>query len=408
MTKTPIVNGERKRQTVAFVTLILSHYRVPFHMRVRDTLARHGIEYRLIYGDPAGSAALKGDTVALPWATRVPVRMFKLGNTELFWQKALTETRDADLTIVSQENKLLLNYALQARYLLRGKKVAFFGHGKNFQAKRASGWRAALKRRLAKHVHWWFAYTPGVGKIVTDCGFPAEKITVNYNAIDTVGLRAEFDSIGSVEMDALKRKYGLAARNMAIFVGGMYDEKRLPFLFEAASRIRSAVPDFELFLIGAGSHSHLAREAAEAHDFVHFLGPLFGRDKAGLLKMSKTLLMPGLVGLAVMDAFAAGCPLITTDVSYHSPELEYLEDGRNGLIVREADSVDAYADAVVRVLRDETYRAKLASGALASSELYTIENMADNVSKGVLAALAQNASSSAQDKPAGDPATARG
>jgi L-malate glycosyltransferase len=40
------------------------------------------------------------------------------------------------------------------------------------------------------------------------------------------------------------------------------------------------------------------------------------------------MLMPGLVGLAVLDAFADGIPRVTTVIEYHSPEIEYLVPGR--------------------------------------------------------------------------------
>ena len=42
---------------------------------------------------------------------------------------------------------------------------------------------------------------------------------------------------------------------------------------------------------------------------------------APYLYVSKLLLMPGLVGLSVMDSFVGTCPLVTTDVAVHSPEI---------------------------------------------------------------------------------------
>lgn len=378
----------KNKPIVSFVTLILSHYRIPFHRRVRDILAKEGVEYRLVYSDPAGSAAAKGDTVDLPWATKVPVTRVPVLGNEVFWQNATNASRDADLTIVSQENKLLFNYWLLARWMAFSKRFAFFGHGKNFQSRNPNGWREKLKRALATRVHWWFAYTPGVRKIVKDLGFPADRITVNYNAIDTGGLRADLDAVTDADIAEAKHELGIRSDNIAIYIGGMYQEKRLPFLIAAAEEIRKQVPDFQLLLVGSGSQAGFAEIAASQRGYIHFLGPRFGHQKATLLKMSKLFLMPGLVGLAVMDSFAAGCPLVTTDVSYHSPEIEYLSNGDNGVMVENADDPSVYAGVVANLLKDDKKLQRLSAMARATSEHYSIERMAEHFSEGVLAALA--------------------
>ena len=141
--------GTDRAPTVSFLTLVLSHYRIPFHTIVRDILAEHGVNYRLIYSDPVGSDAKKGDTLELPWAVKIPVKRVPIPGGELYWQNALDATKGSALTVISQENKLLVNYLLQARYLLAGSRLAFFGHGKNYQANRPDGWREKLKAKLA-------------------------------------------------------------------------------------------------------------------------------------------------------------------------------------------------------------------------------------------------------------------
>lgn len=376
-----------QKPLVSFVTLILSHYRIPFHTRVREILAENGIDYRLIYSDPLGAAATKGDTVDLPWAVKVPVRRFRVPGGEVYWQSAAAPSRDAELTILSQENKLLFNYWALLRQAFTGAHVAFFGHGKNFQSRNPNGWKEKVKALIAVQVHWWFAYTPSVKKIVEGFGFPAERITINYNTIDVGSLSADLDSVTAEEIAAEKQRLGLQSDNIAIYVGGMYHEKRLPFLIEAAERIRERVPDFQLLLVGSGFHAEIAAIAAQKCDFIHYLGPRFGRDKAVALKLAKAFVMPGLVGLAVMDSFAAGCPLVTTAFGFHSPEIEYLEDGVNGIVVKDADNVAAYADAVAELMLDDALQRRMAEGAMRAVSRYSIENMAQNFCHGVMAAL---------------------
>lgn len=375
---------------VCFVTLILSQYRVPFHLRVRDMLSKQGIDYQLIYSDPTGDAAAKGDTVALDWATRVPVSTFALAGQTFHWQSALSNVRESDLTIVSQENKLLLNYWLQFRYMLFGKPMGFFGHGRSSARGRFPKIGRFLKRFLATHVHWWFAYTPEVADLLVEYGFPSDRISINYNSIDTTALLDELESISQSEIDAFLKSHGVRPGRIGLYLGALYTDKRISFLIEAAHRVRKHVPDFELLIVGAGPQAHLAEEAAAAYDFIHYSGPLFGRDKAIALKVSRACLLPGAVGLAILDTFAASLPLITTSAPGHGPEVNYLKNGKNGILLEEADSSLAYSDAIIRVMTDDAFSNRLGAGARASADLYSIENMAQHFCKGVLAALGRD------------------
>lgn len=372
--------------TVCFLTLVLSQYRVTFHKLVREILARQGIDYQLVYSDPTGDAAAKGDTASLDWATRVPVSDFKVAGQTFHWQSALAHINRADLTIVSQENKLLVNYWLQIRYSLFGKRMGFFGHGRSSTGGRFPRIGRILKRFLATRVHWWFAYTPEVADLVADYGFPRERISINYNSIDMGELLGELASIDDAELEDFRRKHKIGSGRIGLYLGALYKDKRIDFLIEAAKRIRTRVPDFELVVVGAGPEAHHVEQAAAEHSFIHALGPLFGRDKAVALKNATTCLLPGAVGLAILDTFAAGCPLITTNAPGHGPEINYLDTGENGVLVDQPNSLDAYSDAVVRVMTDEQDLEHLKAGARKSADLYSIENMARHFSDGVIAA----------------------
>jgi glycosyltransferase involved in cell wall biosynthesis len=104
--------------------------------------------------------------------------------------------------------------------------------------------------------------------------------------------------------------------------------------------------------------------------------------------VSKVLLMPGLVGLVIVDSFALGVPIITTEYPYHSPEIDYLKNGVNGLMIECGESPAVYADAVARLLTSPDLLSALRRGALASAADHTIEAMASNFANGIKNALA--------------------
>jgi glycosyltransferase involved in cell wall biosynthesis len=100
-----------------------------------------------------------------------------------------------------------------------------------------------------------------------------------------------------------------------------------------------------------------------------------------MLNMAELWLNPGLVGLGILDGFCAGLPVITTDVTFHSPEIEYLDEGINGLMV--PPDVEHYAEAVSSLLVDDELLTRMKKGALDSAKRYNIETMVNNFAQGV-------------------------
>lgn len=366
----------------------LPHYRVRFFEELREKLASRDVNLRLVYGQPSGKRALKKDTAALDWAQFRRNRVLRIFGRELIWQPVLHEARSCDLVIVEQASRLLANYPLLLWQHLGGPKVCLWGHGRNFQAAEGGhGIAEAVKRVASKQAHWWFAYNETSADIVTALGFPRQRIVSVQNAIDTAELVELSESIKEDEVEAARALLGLKSHRVGVFVGGMYPEKRLPFLLEACARVKQYVPDFEALFIGGGECQDTVAEAAVRHDWIHYVGPRFGREKVLYFKMGRVVLMPGLVGLGVLDAFALGVPMVTTAVPYHSPEIEYLENGRNGLVVSDASSVDAYAEAVVRLLTDDEEHSRLVAGCTAARNRYTVSEMVDRFVEGVEGAL---------------------
>ena len=359
----------------------LPAFRVPFYRRLRSVLEADSIRLDLIFAPNQRNNFLKDE---LDWGIQVPIRWIG----PLGWQNVLSHCRDRDLVVVQQELKYAVNPVLQLRSIAGGPPVAYWGHGRNFQAPDQEGPGFRLKRQLSRQVHWWFAYNDLCARIVRDLGYPAERITSVGNAIDTTSLQERRRSVTDSELSELAARLGVKSANVAVYTGGLYPLKRIGFLLEAAERIRAEIPDFELIVIGDGPDRPMVSEAADRHAWIHDVGPKNDHDKVPYWALSKVLLMPGGVGLVVLDSFALGVPMVTTDTRLHGPEIDYLRSGGNGLLIPCGESVEAYARGVVGLLRDEERLGRLREGALASAAEHTIEKMARNFAEGVMQALA--------------------
>lgn len=376
----------RLRPRVVIIQRRLTHYRVPLFELMRAKLDAAGIELVVVYGDPTKSEKLKVDSGKLAWGVHVPSRYWF--HDRVCWQNAWPVTRDAHLVVITQENKLLFNYLLA---ILHGKqKWAFWGHGRNFQSASPNSITERFKRWVSRHVDWWFAYTSLSEAAVLESGFPAGRVTVLNNAIDTTELAAQFALLDAAALAQAREQFGIGPGRVCVCLGSLHADKRLDFLFEAARLIRQHLPDFRLVVVGDGPQRDLVQQAvAEAGGWIHWLGARSGREKALLLSMADLMLNPGMVGLSLVDAFVAGVPMVTTTYELHSPEIAYLHSGENGLITE--NEVEAFAAGVLRLLAEPAEMEVLRAGCRASAGEYTLENMADNFCDGIIACLSNQA-----------------
>jgi glycosyltransferase involved in cell wall biosynthesis len=376
------------RPVVSLVFKSLYQYRTSFCEHLRNQLDSKGIALRVIHGQPGREDAPKLDSVELPWAQRIRNTVIPVGKRELFWQPALPLLRGSDLVVVEVASKLLLNYVLMAQQVLGNRRLAFLGHG--FNARERPGTRGGefLKAAMSRRVHWWFAYNDVSLAAVARLGFPRERITNIQNAIDTRALVRFREAVTPAQVEALRHTLGIQGRNVGLFLGGMYPDKLLPFLLAACQQIRREIPDFEVVFLGAGPSADVVRTASAEFSWVHYVTPKFDRDKVPYCLLAKVLLMPGAVGLSVLDAFALQLPLITIADRYHGPEFSYLEPEVNGLILPASTTApEAYAAEVAALLRDEERLARLRQGCARASQVYTVEEMSRRFADGLALAL---------------------
>ncbi|MGF1522993.1 MAG: glycosyltransferase family 4 protein [Leptolyngbyaceae cyanobacterium] len=374
-----------KKKHVLFLCKSLPHYRKPFFEQLKDKLDDSNVELSLVYGDGGDSDRKKQDLVHVSWGYFVPNKIIKIYGKELYWQPVTQYVKDKDLIVVEQASKLLINYYIQFLQSLGLIKLAFWGHGRNFQADKSHAIAESIKKTVSNHAHWWFVYNERSQKVIEKLGFDETRITSFENSIDTRALRVSLGKVSDEDRTVIRQKYNLKGQNICLFCGSLYEYKNLPFLFKSADLIRQQVKDFELLIVGSGPQRQYVEEMAGKHDWIRYLGPLFGREKVEVFSISRLYLMPGLVGLGILDSFALEVPLVTTDIPNHSPEISYLDNGVNGLMTH--NDVFQYSNAVVSLLRDRATYEKIKLSALRAGKDYSIENMVDNVYCGILSAL---------------------
>lgn len=379
--------GPRPRRRVLIVQAVLKHYRQPVFERMEATLAAHGVQLQVAFSSPNPLEALRQDNAEDGGSYGIKVPAYWFFGTHVLYQRIIRLAMRADLVVVEQANKYVWNYLLLLLSRLSLKRVAYWGHGRDRRAPQDS-FRERLKARLARWSSWWFPYTEGCGTELAALGVDTTRMTVLQNAVDTRQMREDARSITAAEREAFRASLGIGPDDrVAVFCGSLYVAKSLDFLLDAAARLARCVPGFRLLILGDGPDRTLVEAALPQSPWLRYLGPRFGRDKVLAFCASELVLNPGLVGLGILDAFAAGRPFIAGEYPYHSPEVDYLVHGSNGLML--PLQAEPFVAAVRDLLADPARLASMSARALADSHTYTAEAMADRFVAGILAALAQ-------------------
>jgi glycosyltransferase involved in cell wall biosynthesis len=286
---------------------------------------------------------------------------------------------------VEQANSALLNYPLILhRQLARSPRIAFWGHGKNLQSIE-SGLRHRVKRILTRQADHWFAYSELSAGILHEFGVDDDIITIVNNSVDTQVVKMASELGTSVKF-RMRSDLGLGSSPVAVFCARLSKNKDLPFLIDSCRAAREKFGEFTLLVIGDGYYGAWLRGLAEKETWIRPLGPLYGAKKAEMLALSDIFLLPSANGLSILDSFAAGLPILSARFGNHGPEIAYLKDGVNGLMTDA--TVEAYSDAIVRVLSDEEMRRSLSAAARQCADIYSVDAMVANFAQGVEQALA--------------------
>ena len=204
-------------------------------------------------------------------------------------------------------------------------------------------------------------------------GAAADRVHLVHHGVDADA----FAPVSQAVIDAVRARFGIA-RTYVLFVGGFEPRKNLEQLVRSFARIDTT--DVSLVLAGGPVRWFpQATDRLEAsigllpsaiQDRVIRTGYLADRDKLALLSGATLLAYPSLYegfGFPILEAFAAGVPVLTSNVS-SLPEVA----GDAAVLVDPLDT-DAIASALTELLSDADLRAVLSAAGVARAARFTWE-----------------------------------
>lgn len=196
------------------------------------------------------------------------------------------------------------------------------------------------------------------------------------NSVDTISIRPHPES---------------GNKNAILFIAAMIERKQPLLLLHAFERITEQVPTATLVMCGKGPLENSLRKEVETkrlQEKVMLLSYVDGPAMNALLSNGGIFVLPSLsegTSLALLEAMAAGLPVIVTRNQSHTSILEH---GINGLLF-EMGNVEELAEEILLVISDVRLRSRLSKSARYLCETQfsntTIGNKLEKLYLGVVA-----------------------
>jgi glycosyltransferase involved in cell wall biosynthesis len=230
-------------------------------------------------------------------------------------------------------------------------------HGRN------GGVRTEMQRYISS-AEWMLAYeawkvivcSEYMGKEVSGVfNVPSDKISLIPNGVEYSSFSLEFNQ------EEFRRSYAKDDEKLIFYVGRHVYEKGIQVLVEAAPDIINSCPNAKFVIAGQGPMTEELKEKVKffglQEKFV-FAGYIDEEEKTKLFKVSQMAVFPSLYepfGIVALEAMAAGCPVVASDVGGLQ---EIILHEANGLKVIPG-SRDSLKENVIRLLNDDEFGKKL-------------------------------------------------
>jgi glycosyltransferase involved in cell wall biosynthesis len=229
----------------------------------------------------------------------------------------------------------------------------------------------AIKRRFFARFDGMLAYTDRAFQLFRDV-YQVVSVRAVGNAIDDIQVRNEIESMGKQSIIALREQLIGRGRLLVLFVGKLTRGKRVDVLLRAAKRL----PDYSFVVIGSGPEERALRQEASSLSNVRFMGRIEDGVNA-YFQAADVFILPGLGGLALVQALHNGLPIISSPAD--GIGYEVVANGVNGFMSEEVDE-DFIVESLAK-MQDIEVRRTFSEKSRQLAQGFKVEQVASNIVK---------------------------
>ena len=225
-------------------------------------------------------------------------------------------------------------------------------------------WRRTLSLPLVKLIvrgaSGYIAYGTRAREYLVTLGARPERIAISFNTVDVDFFARARNAVTAEQCTALRAALGITTPRLVLFVGQLIERKGPRTLIDAFARIKPALPDVGLLLVGYGMEEDALRAYVRERGIadVTFAGAVDVLDLPRYYALADCFVLPSaeeVWGLVLNEAMACGLPVITTDRVGASVDL--VREGENGFVVPANDPAALAAQLAAVLASPERARA---------------------------------------------------
>ena len=250
-----------------------------------------------------------------------------------------------------------------ARHILRRRALAYC-HGDDLVEENPVA-RRQRARWFASADHIVAASAFATRRLVEAYGVPAARVVTLPNGVDLARFRSMADAV------ELRERLGLQGRRVLLAASRLVPRKGFDRLIEALPAIAARHPDVLLLIVGDGPQRAELEAMAAKVGGVRFAGTVAPAAMPEFHTLAELVVLPNReepgeadgLPMVLLEAGACGRPVVAGRAGGAA---EAVVEGETGLLVDGRDP-DAIATAVLRVLDDGAFAARLGAAAAARS-----------------------------------------
>lgn len=295
------------------------------------------------------------------------------------------------IVITSVETTYMTHWLLQLLKPIFGYSLIGWSHGViNSEMMNPFGTlNGKLRLRIFKMLDAVVVYSKERKEIVERfLGDQTRVFSIN-NSTDTSDALRYQKQLAEEGMDHVRSRLGYMEQFHLNFISRLHERKRLDILIDAFRLLREKGMDVALHVIGAGPMQSWLENEQKNLPSIYLHGKLYSTEEKGdHLFAADVSVMPGDVGLSLVDSFSFGTPFVTLQRGeqgpFHGPELEYLKDSVNGLIVKGGS--EELAEELCALLKDPVRLKKMGDEGLRTArEECSIDRMVEGFGDAIAA-----------------------
>jgi len=219
-------------------------------------------------------------------------------------------------------------------------------------------------------------------RLIQEFGVKEErmKLVPIYVDVSSLGFSAIQDETKKAELERyiLEYKNLYSGRFNILSVNRLVPIKNIPMQLQMVASLKKEFPKILLHIVGGGTDEQLLQKqigdlGIASNVILH--GPKFGAELSSFFTQSNCFVLTSDFegyGMVIIEAATAGIPIVMTNVGCAG---EVVINRKSGLIVPPKDT-HLFTEAVQEMVRNESLRKELSSGALASiAELPTFDTV---------------------------------